>query len=195
MCLGAIVGLLESPSDDLAARILKPGVLPEDRALRQLLWSFVRDSEKGLPHVGLKGKPEWQPLLKRRLITLLADIEMKFGFKPTPRLGNNLTTREMNDKPIADLKQLQINPTNNIRVDTVHQSKGENLDAVLYIATAKDHIRNMLDGTDTEVGRIGYVALTRARYLFVLAVPVSNVNEFKSELKKLGLKENTAACS
>jgi hypothetical protein len=74
-------------------------------------------------------------------------------------------------------------------VDTVHQSKGESLDAVLYIATAKDHIRNMLDGTNTEIGRIGYVALTRARYLFVLAVPKTNIKEFEPELKSLGLKE------
>lgn len=189
LCLGAIVGLLESPPDDFAARILQPGLLPEDRALRQLLWAFVRDPDKGLPHVGLKGKIEWQPLLKQRIISLLAEIENNFGIKPTARLGNNITIKEMDDAPIAGLQQLQINPTNNIRVDTVHQSKGESLDAVLYVATAKDHIRNMLDGTDTEVGRIGYVALTRARYLFVLAVPKANIKEFKPELKQLGLRE------
>jgi hypothetical protein len=51
----------------------------------------------------------------------------------------------------SNFKSNQSNPTNNIRVDTVHQSKGESLDAVLYVATAKDHIRSMLDGTNTEL--------------------------------------------
>jgi hypothetical protein len=189
LCLGAIVSLLESPSVELVARILQPCVLPEDRALRQLLWAFVRDADKGLPYVCLKGKSEWQPLLKQRLVSLLEDIEIKFGLKSAPRLGNNITARDMNDQPIADLQQLQINSSNNTRLDTVHQSKGESLDAVLYVATAKDHIRSMLDGTNTEIGRIGYVALTRARYLFVLAVPKSNIKEFEPELKSLGLKE------
>lgn len=189
LCLGGIVSLLESPPDDLVMRILQPDVSPEDRALRQLLWTFVRDADKGLPHVGLKGTTEWQPLLKKRLISLLVEIENNFGIKPAARLGNNITIKKMDDAPIADLQQFQINPANNIRVDTVHQSKGESLDAVLYVATAKDHIRSMLDGTNTELGRIGYVALTRARFLFILAVPKCNIKEFEPELRKLGLKK------
>lgn len=189
LCLGGIVSLLESPPDDLVVRIHQPGVSPEDRALRQLLWTFVRDADKGLPHVGLKGATEWQPLLKQRLISLLAEIENNFGIKPAARLGNNITIKKMDDAPVAELQQFQINPTNNIRVDTVHQSKGESLDAVLYVATARDHIRSMLDGTNSEVGRIGYVALTRAKHLFVLAVPKRNIKEFELELKSLGLKE------
>ena len=41
--------------------------------------------------------------------------------------------------------------------------KGESLDAVLYIAR-KCHAQAMIDGVDTEFGRIGYVAVTRARH-------------------------------
>lgn len=43
---------------------------------------------------------------------------------------------------------------------------------MLYIAT-KANISALLAGTSTEEGRIGYVALTRAKNLFWLAVPHS----------------------
>jgi hypothetical protein len=69
----------------------------------------------------------------------------------------------------------------------VHKVKGESLDAVLYVAK-KPHVRALLDGTGTEDGRIGYVALTRARDLFVLAGPGSCLPEFEPELQSAGLK-------
>lgn len=49
----------------------------------------------------------------------------------------------------------------------------------------------MLDGTNTELGRIGDVdvSLTRAWFLFILAVPKCNIKEFEPEMRKLGLKE------
>jgi hypothetical protein len=47
----------------------------------------------------------------------------------------------------------------------------------------------MLDGTGTEVGRIGYVAVTRARNLFVLAVPENCINDFELELVACGFQK------
>ena len=65
--------------------------------------------------------------------------------------------------------------------------KGESLDAVLYVAK-KPHVRAFLDGPASEDGRIGYVALTRARDLFVLAIPDSCLVEFEPELRAAGLQ-------
>ena len=48
-----------------------------------------------------------------------------------------------------------------LRVDTYHGVKGESLD-VLHSAD-KEHVKALVNGTGTELGRIGYVALTRAR--------------------------------
>ena len=76
----------------------------------------------------------------------------------------------------------------NIRVDTVHQAKGESLDAVLYLAE-KAHIDKMLEGVDSEDGRIGYVALTRVKDFFVLGVPEKNINKLKPSLENIGFKE------
>jgi sulfite reductase beta subunit-like hemoprotein len=46
-----------------------------------------------------------------------------------------------------------------------------------------------LDGTGTELGRIGYVAVTRARNLMVLGVPEKNVGELETELIACGFKK------
>jgi hypothetical protein len=75
---------------------------------------------------------------------------------------------------------------------TVHQAKGESLDAVLYVAT-KDHVQALLAGVNTEVGRIGYVAVTRAKTLFWLGVPANAVKELRPALLAAGFQEADAA--
>ena len=75
-----------------------------------------------------------------------------------------------------------------IRVDTVHQVKGESLDAVLYLAT-KEHVVALLAGVNTEVGRIGYVAVTRARNILWLGVPANALAELRPALLASGFLE------
>ena len=58
----------------------------------------------------------------------------------------------------------------------------------MYVAT-KRQVRDLLDGTDTEEGRIGYVAVTRARNLMVLAVPDTSMGEFEAELLECGYRK------
>lgn len=77
---------------------------------------------------------------------------------------------------------------NRIRVDTVHQAKGESLDAVLYLAT-KEHVSALLAGVDSEVGRIGYVAATRARNLLWLGMPANALAELRPALLARGFQE------
>ncbi|MGL3429695.1 3'-5' exonuclease, partial [Salmonella enterica] len=75
-----------------------------------------------------------------------------------------------------------------IRIDTVHQAKGESLDAVLYL-TNKEHVSALLTGVDSEVGRIGYVAVTRARNLLWLGVPANALKELRPSLLARGFQE------
>ncbi|MFV2949002.1 hypothetical protein [Pseudomonas japonica] len=77
------------------------------------------------------------------------------------------------------------------RVETVHQVKGESIGAVLYVAN-KANITALLDGTATEEGRIGYVALTRAKNLFWLAAPNSCLGAMRADLIKAGFAEVSA---
>lgn len=69
-----------------------------------------------------------------------------------------------------------------------HQVKGESLDAVPYLA-AKEHIVALLAGVNTEVGRIGYVAGTRAGDLLWLAVPATALPELRPALLANGFQE------
>lgn len=75
-----------------------------------------------------------------------------------------------------------------IRVDTVHKAKGESLEAVLYMAT-REHIDAMLDGVGTELGRIGYVAVTRAKNLLWLGVPAAALPSLRQRLVDAGFRE------
>ena len=71
----------------------------------------------------------------------------------------------------------------------VISKKGASINAVLYVAK-KGHVQALLGGTSSEDGRIGYVALTRARDLFVLAVPENCLKEFENDLKAIGLQRS-----
>jgi hypothetical protein len=73
-----------------------------------------------------------------------------------------------------------------LRASTVHGVKGDSLDAVLYI-TEKDHAEALAGGTSTEVGRIGYVALTRAKDIFWMAVPARAIGDLGPKLVAKGL--------
>jgi ATP-dependent exoDNAse (exonuclease V) beta subunit len=73
-------------------------------------------------------------------------------------------------------------------VQTVHQVKGKSIDAVLYVATTA-HAKAMLNGVGTELGRIGYVAATRARELLWVAVPGKVPREVRAQLETAGFRE------
>lgn len=71
------------------------------------------------------------------------------------------------------------------KVKSVHQSKGQRIDAVLYLLRPKE-VRKVLDGPVDEGGRIGYVGLTRAKDLLLLAVPSTTVPALLKRIKATG---------
>jgi superfamily I DNA/RNA helicase len=152
-----------------------------------LLWAFTRNDETGLPSSSLLAKTEWQPKLVTNVRTLLAEIDKKFGLKPVATLGNKLAKKGLEDIALTgEMANEKLGP--GIRVETVHQVKGESIDAVLYVAK-KSNIEALLAGTETEEGRIGYVAVTRARNLFWLAVPNSCLKALRGNLIAAGFAE------
>lgn len=185
----AIVGLLADAPLGLVARITQSGVFPEDRPLRRLVWAFTRDPASGLPAATLPGDTHWHPQLLARARALLAAIEREHGLRSTSNLGNKLARKGLPSTPLTDASDLAVGDGRpRIRVDTVHQTKGEGLDAVLYLAT-REHVSALLAGVDTEVGRIGYVAVTRARNLLWLGVPANALNDLRPALLAHGLQE------
>ena len=183
-----VFALLADPPQGLLAQIAQPARYPEVRPLMREIWAFTRDATIGLPASTLVADTAWQPALLTRIKDLLVRIDTKFGLAPAANIGNKLSKKALPNEPLiasADLARAQ---EIRIRIDTVHQVKGESLDAVLYIAK-KGHVQALIDGVDTEVGRIGYVAVTRAKDLFWLGVPVSALAELRGPLVAMGFRE------
>jgi len=184
----AVVALLDSPPPGLVSQITQPSSDPQDRQLRKVVWTFTRDAVCGLPSSLLVADTQWHPLLLARIKALLARIETNFGLKASNNIGLKLSKRAMPNVSLARPEDLAAGSSSALRVDTVHRAKGESLDAVLYM-TLKEHAQALLEGVDTEVGRIGYVAATRARDLLWVAVPHSALKELRPALLARGLKE------
>lgn len=187
-----VVGLLADPPQGLVGRITQPVRYPEMRLLRRLIWSFTRNPDTGLPAAGLIADTEWQPQLLAKIKALLTVLEKRLGLKAADNLGNKLANRALPNAPLMASEDLAAEEGARIRVDTVHQVKGESLDAVLYVAT-KEHVSALLAGVDSEVGRIGYVATTRAKDLLWLGVPANALAELRPALLACGFKEAGAA--
>lgn len=178
---GCAVALLAKPPDRLIAHITQPHRFPDSAPLRQLIWQFTRDPEMGLPSATRAASTDWHPLMLARMKELISKLAAAVGTTPADNLGQKLSKKELPETPLVAAADLASINVQRVRVDTVHQVKGEGLDAVLYIAT-KEHAERLVDGVGTEVGRIGYVAVTRARNLFWLGVPAASVKALRPKL-------------
>jgi superfamily I DNA/RNA helicase len=164
------------------------GLVEKIRLLIEQTPRATRDAVSGLPSSSLVADSHWHPLLLTRIKVLLAQVETKFHLKSTDNIGRKLSKRALPNVPLASVEDLADTDATALRVDTVHKAKGESLDAVLYM-TLKEHALALLEGIETEVGRIGYVAATRARDLLWVAVPNSSLKELRPALLARGLKE------
>lgn len=183
-CVG-FSGLLAAKHGSLGSELARP-IDERTRLLRRLVWSFVRDPVAGLPSAALVADTVWHPQLNSRVRAVIARMVADFGFEAAANLGQRLANKKLINKPLVAAPSLGAEHTTPLRTSTVHRVKGESLESVLYVAK-KPHVRALLNGTGTEDGRIGYVALTRAKDLFVLAVPENCLKEFEPGLQAAGL--------
>jgi hypothetical protein len=170
---------------------------PQDerfRGIRRRIWGFVRDYETGLPPGSLKALSEWHPLLLDRCKQLLQALSQDFGLTYCSTVGQRLAKKALKDSPLVPAPDLAAAHIPRFRVTTVHKVKGESIGAVLYAADKK-HVRALLDGTKEELGRIGYVAATRARDLLVLAIPETAAKALEGDLLKAGFRRASATVS
>lgn len=185
-CCAGVVGLLDDGHEALLSELLRRGGAERSfQALRRVLWTFVKDPASGLPLASLVADTAWQPTLLARAEALLAVLSAEHGLKAAASWKAKLAKRNILNRPLIRSAGLGIEDAPRFRVSTVHKVKGESIRGVLYICN-RSHLDELLGGTGTEVGKIGYVALTRARDLFVLGVPASNLKEFAPKLDALG---------
>ena len=187
VCLG-VCGLLKAPPNGLVAKLTGSPQEPWLRHFRRLLWGFTRDKAKGLPSSALLAKSQWHPLLLERIRALVKTIHTEFGIETADNLGNKLAKKGLDETPLKASADIAAGNRPGMRVETVHQVKGESIDAVLYVAK-KPQVESLLAGVGSEEGRIGYVAVTRARNLFLLGVPNSAIKDLRGPLLDAGFQE------
>lgn len=182
----AIFSLMKEVPADIPKKIYNAHWDANTLQLRRALWKFWRSSETGLPASNLPAKSEWLTRLKSNLATFLPEFSELSGLQIKDSWGKVVRNTNLSDGPLYASYSRPELPMPSIRVDTVHKAKGESLDSVLYVVT-KPHLDAFLSGTSSEEGRIGYVALTRARDLFMIALPASCLKTHGAKLAELNI--------
>ena len=179
--------LLAATQTTLFADVLGGSNEPCAKILRRLVWVFMRSSTIGLPSASRKANTDWLPNLKANLGQLLESIEIRCGLARNDNWTYGVTTKLLADSPLWAQDLVTTNaPLPEVK--TVHQAKGQSIDAVLYLLRPKD-VKKVLDGHVDEEGRIGYVGLTRAKDLLLVAVPSTTKPDVLKMFKNAGFND------
>lgn len=142
------------------------------------MWRFVK-SQSGLPSVSLSGIV-WISRLRESLVKLITEL----GIKAIPNIGQKIKKTGLDDSQLTlplFVGQTLFPP---IRQETIHQVKGESIDAVLLLGSGKffDAVVNSVSkGVNSEDRRLAYVAMTRARHLLVVGLPAAHFDKYRDK--------------
>jgi superfamily I DNA/RNA helicase len=150
-----------------------------------IIWRFTK-SRDGLPSIGTNGS-DWVDQLK----THLAIVFKELGLKNLPKLGQIIRRTGLDQTQLAlPLFQPQtLFPP--IRQETIHQVKGESIDGVLLLGSAKffnSVVTAIEAGENTEERRLAYVAMTRARHALLLGLPASHFDSHSEKWVRWGFR-------
>ncbi len=155
----------------------------EAQQVKVLIWRFVK-SQSGLPAVSLSGG-QWISQLRESLGKLIVDL----GIKNVPNLNLRIKKTGLDahqiELPLFETHAL-FPP---IRQETIHQVKGQSIDAVLVLGSTKfwnSVVDAVTRGANTEDRRLAYVAMTRARHLLFVGLPASHFDAHVEKWKEWG---------
>lgn len=140
----------------------------EGMALALAIWKFVKSPERLTP-VSQIGDT-WILSMREQLANLIEQI----GLQCDAKLGHHIKATGLTAAQKALPLLESVNEFPELRQDTIHQVKGESIDAVLVIGSTKFWNSVMAaarSGDNTEDRRLAYVAMTRARHLLVVGLP------------------------
>jgi hypothetical protein len=147
------------------------------------LWRFVK-SKTGLAEVSASGS-DWILRMRQSLGALI----MNLGFNDAPNLGQKIRKTGLDDNQMK-LPLLGVDAAfPAIRQETIHQVKGESIDAVLVLGSTdfwNSVIKSLANGVTSENRRLAYVAMTRARHLLVVGLPASHFDKHAEKWKGWG---------
>ena len=163
---------------------------PERMAVALAIWRFVKDPDRLVPTYQCVGNA-WITSMRAQLNKLIDEI----GLQCEAQLGHHIKATGLS----AEQKELplfeSVDKFPSVRQDTIHQVKGESIDAVLVIGSTKfwnSVMAAVQSGDNTEDRRLAYVAMTRARHLLVVALPQSHFDEHRQTWVDWGFE--VAAC-
>ena len=140
----------------------------EGMAVSLAIWRFVKSPNRLTPVSQLGDR--WIPSIRMQLENLIGEI----GLQLDTKLGHHIKTTGLSpaQKALPLFESVQEFPE--VRYDTIHQVKGESIDAVLVIGSTRfwnSVVTAVQRGDNTEDRRLAYVAMTRARHLLVVGLP------------------------
>ncbi len=154
--------------DPMWERIDNDPTSRERAAVALAVWKFVKSPNRLTP-VSQLGDT-WIPSMRTQLASLFEEI----GLPCDVKLGHHIKATGLSaaEKALPLFESAQEFPE--VRQDTIHQVKGESMDAVLVVAGTRfwsSVVAAVQRGDNTEDRRLAYVAMTRARHLLVVALP------------------------
>ena len=154
--------------DPLWERIDTDSSSRERMAVASAIWKFVKDPDRLTPvsHLG----DTWIPSMRMQLASLIDEI----GLQCDAKLGHHIKATGLSAAQKALPLFESVHEFPEVRQDTIHQVKGESIDAVMVIGSPRfwnSVVAAVRSGDNTEDRRLAYVAMTRARHLLVVGLP------------------------
>ena len=160
----------------------------ERMAVALAIWKFVKSPDRLMP-VSQLGEA-WIPSMRAQVGGLIEEIGLQCGVK----LGQQIRATGLSaaQKVLPLFESVQEFP--DVRLGTIHQVKGESIDAVLVIGSTKfwnSVMAAVRSGDNTEDRRLAYVAMTRARHLLVVGLPKGHYDKHSKTWVEWGFRVAT----
>ena len=165
---------------------------------RRFLFDSITDASIKLFPFGDLNWSQWAKKLKE----YLASYWEKLPIDPRPwnEVGGQgkkliVSPEGLTDKKVSENVNIgNANEVRIIRCTTIHDVKGETLDAVILVSSKDkkskgghfEHWLGWKDESEKEHLRFAYVASSRPRHLLVWAIPKTNKNQYLEKITQLG---------
>ena len=174
--------------DPLWERIDTDPTSLERMAVALAIWKFVKSPDRLTP-VSQLGDT-WIPSMRTQLARLIEEI----GLQCDAKLGHHIKATGLSaaQKALPLFESVPEFPE--VRHDTIHQVKGESIDAVLVIGSTRfwnSVMAAVRSGDNTEDRRLAYVAMTRARHLLVVGLPKGHYDKHSKTWVEWGFRVAT----
>ena len=160
----------------------------ERMAVALAIWKFVKSPDRLTP-VSQLGDT-WIPSMRTQVASLIEEI----GLQCDAKLGQHIKATGLSAAQKALPLFESVHEFPEIRQDTIHQVKGESIDAVLVIGSTKfwnSVIAAVRSSDNTEDRRLAYVAMTRARHLLVVGLPKGHYDKHSKTWVEWGFRVAT----